>query len=263
MPGRIHAPTGGLDDGAALAVPVREAATVMVVRDGADGLEVLMLRRSLASTFVGGAYVFPGGMVDPHDRDPAVAARCDGLTPSEADEALAMSDGMASWIAAVRECFEEAGVLLAHDRSGAVVSLADPDDVARFDAYRRAVHAGTTTLLDVLEAEDLRIAADRIHYWGHWVTPVGPPRRYDTRFFVCAAPPEQVSFHDEIEMIDSIWTTPAEALARNHRDEITLIFPTYKSLEAIGRFTTTAELLAAASQRGAVPAILPQLPGEP
>ena len=235
----------------------------MVVRDGDHGLEVLMLRRSLSSTFVGGAYVFPGGMVDPHDRDPAVAARCDGVSSAEADARLGMTDGIASWVAAVRECFEEAGVLLAHDRSGAVVSLAEPDDIARFDVHRRAVHAGTKTLLDVLEAEDLRVAADRIHYWGHWVTPVGPPRRYDTRFFVCAAPPQQEMFHDEIEMIDGIWTTPAEAIARSHRDEITLIFPTYKSLEAIGRFATTAELLAAASQRGAVPAILPQLPEDP
>ena len=219
-----------------------------------------MLRRSLSSTFVGGAYVFPGGAVDAHDRDPALAARCDGLTPSDADTILAMTDGLASWIAAVRECFEEAGVLVATDRTGAVVSFADAADGARFEAHRRAVHAGTMTMRELLEAEDLRIAADRIHYWGHWVTPVGPPRRYDTRFFVCAAPAEQESVHDEIEMIDGVWTTPAEALDRSHRDEITLIFPTYKSLEALARFGCVDDLLAAASQRGSVPAILPQLP---
>ena len=100
----------------------------------------------------------------------------------DADQRLGVSGALALWIAAVRECFEEAGVLLAHTPDGHVVELRSPDVVARFDAYRRDVHHGRVALADVLVAEGLRIAADRIHYWSHWVTPIGPPRRRVNRY---------------------------------------------------------------------------------
>lgn len=240
--------------------PLRNAATVMLVRDGADGIEVFMLRRNLNSDFVGGAYVFPGGAVDPHDSSAEHENLSTGRSDAEASAALGLpSGGLAYWVAAVRECFEEAGVLLAHGPDGAVVSFADPAVAARFDAHRTELNAGNRKLLDILRDEGLAMPGDRIHYWSHWITPVGPPRRFDTRFFVCAAPPEQVALHDDAETIDNMWIRPADALEKGRRGEIEIIFPTVKNLESIARFGTSAELLAAASQVGSIPTILPRI----
>ncbi|HEV2368582.1 MAG TPA: hypothetical protein VGR90_01825 [Acidimicrobiales bacterium] len=260
-------------------VPVRDAATVMLVRDlpagAGPGIEVFMLRRNLNSVFVGGAYVFPGGAVDEADRHQNLGPYSAGRSDAEASALLGVGDGgLAFWVAAVRECFEEAGVLLAYDRHGQVLSLADPDTEARFSGYRREIDTGARTLVDVCIAEDLNLAVDRIHYFSHWITPVGAPRRYDTRFFVTAAPEEQVPLHDNRETIAGIWIRPAEALERHRARELDLIFPTIRNLEAIGRFDRAADLLAAAVRIESVPAILPRvvddgngvrivLPGDP
>ncbi|MEY2467924.1 MAG: hypothetical protein QOF21_622 [Actinomycetota bacterium] len=253
----------------------RDAATVMLVRDGEAGLEVCMMRRNLNSAFVGGAYVFPGGAVDPEDKDVALEAICDGRTDEDASRQLGIEHGgLAFWIAAVRECFEEAGVLLAVDDTGTVVSLADPDTAARFAQWRHAVDHGETRLVEVCEAEGLKVAATDIYYFAHWITPVGPSRRYDTRFFVAAAPPNQRPVHDDRETIDTIWIRPSDALERQRNHELDLIFPTIRNLEAIGRFDTAADLLAAAAAIDDVVTVLPKvvsgdtgmrivLPGDP
>ena len=265
------APANGQPSG----IPVRDAATVMLVRDGTEGMEVFMLRRNLSSVFVGGAYVFPGGAVDEEDRHTDLGPVCTGRTDAGASELLGIPEGgLAFWVAAVRECFEEAGVLLAHDRSGAVLSLADPDVERRFVAHRRDIDVGARRLVDVCLEEGLLLAVDRIHYFSHWITPVGPPRRYDTRFFVTAAPEEQVPLHDSRETIAGLWTRPADALARYAAGELDLILPTIRNLEAIGRFERSEDLLAAAAAIESVPAMLPRvvrdghgmrivLPGDP
>lgn len=253
----------------------RDAATVMLVRDGAAGLEVCMLRRNLNSDFVGGAYVFPGGAVDPEDKGVALEAICDGRTDADASRQLGIErGGLAFWVAAVRECFEEAGVLLAIDDTGTVVSLADTETAARFAQWRHEVDHGHTRLVELCAAENLRIAAGDIYYFAHWITPVGPSRRYDTRFFVAAAPPEQRPVHDDRETIATIWVGPSEALERHRKHELDLIFPTIRNLEAISRFKTAAELLAAAAAIDEVATVLPKvvsdetgmrilLPGDP
>lgn len=250
---------------------VRDAATVMLVRDAPapapDGgrLEVFMLRRNLQSDFVGGAYVFPGGGVDPEDRHADLEAICHGRTDAEASALLGIPDdpmddgGLAFWVAAVRECFEEAGVLLAYDASGEVVRLDDPPVAARFAEHRRAVDRGERRLVDVCREEGLRLAVDAIHYFSHWITPVGAPRRYDTRFFVAAAPPAQEALHDKRETIANCWIRPADALEQHRRGELDLIFPTIRNLQAIGRFDTSAALLDAAAAIEEVPAILPRI----
>lgn len=240
---------------------VRDAATVMLVRDGADGMEVFMLRRSLNSDFVGGAYVFPGGAVDDADRHADLESICRGRTDAEASEQLGVeTGGLAFWVAAVRECFEEAGVLLACSRgSDEAISFLDPDIAARFAAHRRVIDGGHRRLIEVCREEDLEIAAGEIHYFSHWITPVGPPRRYDTRFFVAAAPSEQEPLHDDRETIANLWVRPHDALALHRAGELDLIFPTIKNLEAIGRFTTSAELLEAARSISVVPAMLPRI----
>ena len=131
-------------------VPVRDAATVMLVRDGDAGLEVFMLRRTLAAVFAGGLYVFPGGAVDDADRHAEVEGRCTGRSDAEASGVLGVgAGGLAYWVAAIRECFEEAGVLLAVDGEGAVVRFDRDDVAARFVDHRRAVHQGATRLVDL------------------------------------------------------------------------------------------------------------------
>jgi 8-oxo-dGTP pyrophosphatase MutT (NUDIX family) len=239
---------------------VRDAATVMLVRDGEAGMEVFMLRRNLNSDFVGGAYVFPGGAVDPADRAADLGPYCAGRTDPEASALLSLdSGGLAYWVAAVRECFEEAGVLLAYDPAGSVLSLAEAEVGERFVRHRAALNDGKASLVEVCAAEGLVLAADRIHYFSHWITPVGPPRRYDTRFFVAQAPAEQHPLEDNREAIASLWVRPPDALERHQRGELDLILPTIRNLEAIGRFSSSAELLAAAAAIESVPTILPRL----
>ena len=244
-------------------VAVRDAATVMLVRDGADGrgpLEVFMLRRNLNSDFVGGAYVFPGGAVDEADRHADLESICEGRSDDQASQMLEIgSGGLAYWVAAIRECFEEAGVLLAYREDGEVVSLADPEIEERFRVHRGEVDRGDRSLIEVCRQERLRLAVDKIHYFSHWITPEGPPRRYDTRFFVTAAPPEQVPLHDDRETIANTWINPQDAMDRCDRGEFEMIMPTIKNLEAIARFERSDDLLAAAAAIESVPAILPRL----
>ena len=238
-------------------VPVRPAATVMMVRDGTAGVEVAMLRRSLTASFVGGAYVFPGGAVDPHDASDEMAQRCNGGDDASLSSLLRVaSGGMAFWVAAVRESFEEAGLLVANNDEGQPVDLSQPEVARRFVAHRSDVHSGRRLFADILTEERLHLRLDHIFSWSHWVTPIGSPRRFDTRFFLCAAPVGQEPIHDERETIASLWLTAADALQRFHDGVINLITPTIKSLEAIGHFPTVASLIDAAAPR-AVPVVIP------
>ena len=241
-------------------VPVRDAATVVLARDSKDGLEVFMLRRNLKSVFVGGAYVFPGGAVDPEDRHAEVADVCAGRTDEQASARLGIREGgLAYWVAAVRECFEEAGVLLALREDQHLISFADPEIERRFAEHWRTIDKGERRLTELCREESLRLATDRMHYFSHWITPIGAPRRYDTRFFVCAAPREQEPLHDDRETIASVWTTPSAALERYRAGEFEMILPTIKTLEAIGRFPTASSLIEAVSGFGEIPTILPRL----
>ena len=238
-------------------VEIRPAATVMLVRDapalsGGTALEVLMVRRNLRSDFVGGAYVFPGGAVDLLDGGAEAEALSAGRSDAEASALLGVgSGGLAYWVAVVRETFEEAGLLLARREGGPDLLAGDPEEEARFAAARAAVNAGTRRFLDLCRDERLQLGVGDIHYFAHWITPRGAPRRYDTRFFVAAAPPGQIAAHDAGETIAEVWISPHDALARHRAGEIEIIFPTIRNLQAIGRFATSAELLEAAARRRA------------
>ncbi len=250
-----------------MVVPVRDAATVMLVRDAVDregrpDVEVCMLRRNLASEFVAGAYVFPGGSVDPEDQGDAAEELCRGLSDAAASRMLDVdSGGLAFWVAALRECFEEAGVLLARPRDpDGGTDLLDTTDTGareRFEAHRLAVNEGRAGLLNVCRTEGLVLAADTVHYVSHWITPELSPRRYDTRFFVTAAPPGQVARHDDGETIATIWVRPREALDRYAAGGIELLPPTVDNLEKLARHTSTRSVMEWARQVTDVPAILP------
>ncbi|HEY4408495.1 MAG TPA: NUDIX hydrolase [Acidimicrobiia bacterium] len=246
-------------------VDVQPAATVMLVRDGGGSLEVLMLRRHPEAAFAADAWVFPGGRVDDGDRQDGPVA----LGPSDAAASAALglaSGGLAWWVAAARECFEEAGILLArHVDSGEWLDASGEWDAARLARYRREVHAGITTLSAVLDREGLVLDLSGIHYVAHWITPPGhgTARRFDTRFFVAEVPPGQVGSHDAAETVGSFWSTPAEALARGEAGEIQLLIPTIANLKGLARFPSVTELVAAARSIGTVPLAAPRFRGDP
>ena len=240
--------TATLPVGAGNAVTVRDAATVLLLRDGDRGLEVAMLRRRLESGFVPGAYVFPGGAVDEGDRAPRWVRRVTGHDDASASAVLGLpSGGLAFWVAAVRECFEEAGMLLARHADGRPVRPVTSDDAERFDHHRAAVDQGRADLFDVLDAEDLHLPLGELHYFAHWITPERAPRRYDTRFFVGRAPADHELRHDGDETIAALWARPADALERFAKGDFELIRPTEHSLEILSAYPDTDAALAAAA----------------
>jgi len=257
------------------AVPILPAATVMILRDGPSGLEVFMQQRNHGSQFVAGLHVFPGGGVDPQDGDPAMIERCAGRSDQDASHRVGEeTGGLAYWAASIRETFEEAGLLLAYREDGSPVRLDEPDMARRFAQHRVEVDQGRRTLLEVCEAEQLRLATDTMHYHSRWITPLGPKRRYDTRFFVAPAPADQVASNDAREAIADLWTSPVEALERYAAGDLGMITPTLLSLTDLAEHATVASVLDATAPYRDVPAILPKrivdesgervvLPGEP
>jgi len=228
-------------------VPVRPAATIMLLDDRPD-LQVLLLRRRAGSAFVGGMSVFPGGGVDPHDADAEVASSCAGLDDPVASRRLGVArGGLAYWVAAVRETFEEAGVLLAIDAQGRPVDLTPPSVESRFAKLRVEIDSGRARFADAVRAEGLRLALGGVHYAARWITPSGPPRRYDTRFFVAALPPGQTPVHDDREAVDSEWRRPADALAAFARQELAMLPPTVGMLRILAGFTHAAGAVRAAA----------------
>jgi 8-oxo-dGTP pyrophosphatase MutT (NUDIX family) len=216
-------------------VAPRPAATVALLRDAQSGPEALLLLRQRRTGFVPGAYVFPGGRVDPADGDERLGGRVAGLAAADPPRS--------AWVAAARELFEETGVLLARTEDGS--PLPDPQQHAGLLAARQALLEDRTTLCDVLAANSLQLDLARVVYFAHWITPVVEPKRFDTRFFLAALPPGQQAAHDAREMDDAVWLTPAHALARFHDGTLPMVFPTVHSLELIDGYETVAEILEA------------------
>jgi 8-oxo-dGTP pyrophosphatase MutT (NUDIX family) len=231
--------------------------------DGGPAIEVCMLRRNLGASFAAGAHVFPGGSVDEADGDAEFEGLCRGRTDAEASATLGLAHGgLSFWVAAARECFEEAGVVLAYPPAAEegvgspdLLDASDPAVRERFAAHRDALNAGTDRFVDVCRVEGLELATDALHYISRWITPGFMPKRFDTRFFVCAAPPGQVALHDDGETIATVWLRPADALDRSRRGELDLLPPTLANLKTVGRFATTAQLLDAAATMVEMPAM--------
>lgn len=223
----------------------KPAATAVLLRDGEDGPEVLLLQRSRNAGFVPGAYVFPGGRVDPGDEAFASILPATNSGPPAA-----------YLIAAVREIFEETGVLLARFVDGSWAPDASSDPM--LEAWREKLMTNGATIGDLLYEEGLSIALDQLAYYAHWITPIAEPRRYDTRFFVAALPPGRTARPDPREMTDAIWVTPAAALAQFDAGALPMVFPTVKTLQHLNRYTTVAEILAE-TRTVSVEPVLPRL----
>lgn len=243
------------------AVPAepRPAATIVLMRDGAEGLEVLLMRRNRNAGFVPGAYVFPGGRVDASDSAAAAMERVDGLTAEECAARLELEDpsaAMAFYLAALREAFEETGLMVGVRPDGTSPPGAATDPTV--DAVREQLMADTITFPEALAELGCRIAGDAVEYIAHWITPLPEPRRYDTRFFAARVPAGAEAIVDPREMTDALWLAPAEALRRCDEGTLPMVFPTIKTLEALEEFDSVNAALT--SYRSApVRTILPTL----
>jgi 8-oxo-dGTP pyrophosphatase MutT (NUDIX family) len=246
------------------------SASVLLVRDpvgdpapaGDGGVEVLLLERHLDSDFAGGAYVFPGGKVDAADRD-LDPARWTGRPLSWWVPRLGVAtpaDALGLLVCAVRETFEEAGVLLASYEDGSPLS-ADALSSPSFGTARQrlTMRGAPWDWRPWLEDEGITLDLGALAPWSWWVTPEGMHRRFDTRFFIAAMPSGQTAVHDEVETTDLRWVRPADALARQARGEAVIIFPTRRNLAEMVGYRTAQELVDAAAGRDEVPRIEPTI----
>jgi 8-oxo-dGTP pyrophosphatase MutT (NUDIX family) len=229
--------------------PARPAATVILVRPAGAGFEVLMVRRLASASAFADVFVFPGGVV----RDDDYAA--DPLTTDfSADEALQALTERGGWPpesaglarafyrAAVRELFEEAGVLLAHEMNGQAFRIPD-GGAERWSEHRDALQSGRLTLSDLLATEQLAVDYRRLTYFSHWITPNFSPRRFDTRFFLAQMPEGQTAIHCQVETTEGVWITPRAALAGWDSKTFPLVFPTRKHLERLAALDSLADVL--------------------
>ena len=228
--------------------PPRPAATILLLRETAAAPEVFMLQRTNKAVFLPGAFVFPGGALDPDDASERAAKRVRGLDDAQASARMGLaSGGLAYWVAAARECFEESGILLAFDEKDRPVS---PQRAEALESFRQPLNAGTLLFSEFLERESLFIHAQEIAYYSHWITAPGRPRRFSTRFFVACAPAGQDGAHDESETVHSVWVSPRDAIERGRRGEIELIFPTRSTLSDLAAFATPRAILEHARSLG-------------
>jgi 8-oxo-dGTP pyrophosphatase MutT (NUDIX family) len=257
---------------APIVADARPAATVVVLRDRSTGPEVFMVRRHEGTAFMGGAHVFPGGRVDAADHGGS-EAWCDGIAHAVQQIAgLPAGEALAYHVAAARELFEEAGVLLARYATGAFVSLGGADVQERLKQDRTDVHSGIP-LRAVIEREHLRLALDALVLFAHWVTPPIDTRQFDTRFFMTRVPPDQTPAHDDTETTHSTWVRPADAIAQAVAGVIVLPPPTWTTLRELEPFASVEAALAWARTRAIVmrmPKLIEQdgrrmllLPGDP
>jgi 8-oxo-dGTP pyrophosphatase MutT (NUDIX family) len=211
------------------------AATILLLRDGDAGLEVFMVRRHHEVEFAAGALVFPGGKAAADDFDPVLIDFTDGISGwSKEMHAVAA--------AAIREAFEEAGVLLAREEDSG--ELVNEERLAALDGYRERIEKGETSLLNMLREHRLRLACDELVHFAHWITPKHMPRRYDTHFFLARAPVGHSGQHCGRESVDSLWLHPQDAIAT--RKKLRIMFPTRLNLMKLADAKTVEDALSRA-----------------
>lgn len=220
-------------------VAPRPASTVLLLRDGPSGLEVLMVTRNVASDFASGALVFPGGRVDEADGEAAMHACCCAVAGAD-------KRAMAFRVAALRETFEEAHMLLARPKG--CDRLLTAREVETLEAKLRERLGRDPVFADLAAEGDIELATDLLVPFAHWITPVGPPKRFDTHFFLAPAPLDQVAAHDGREAVDAIWIAPQKAIAESEAKRVTLVFATRMNLIKLGRSTGVVAALAAARE---------------
>jgi 8-oxo-dGTP pyrophosphatase MutT (NUDIX family) len=225
------------------------ACTVLLLRDRAQGLQVLMVQRSHRVDFAEGAMVFPGGRVDPGDAEPAWRSRVRGADAFDA-EALRLR------VAAIRETFEESGVLLAGARGSS--ALMGAAELERLQPCRAPIASGTESFHALIEREGLELDAAALVPWARWITPDLLPKRFDTYFYAVAAPPDQLAVHDGQELVASAWLRPQEALDDAAQGRRKLVFATLMNLERLAA-TRDVDTTLSGARRQAIVAVEPQV----
>ncbi|MBT2541919.1 NUDIX hydrolase [Streptomyces sp. ISL-44] len=247
-PDRIRA----LADGSLVPVDPRRAATVMLLRDTPAGPVVHMLRRRASMAFAGGAYAYPGGGVDPRDEEHQVG----WAGPSRDDWAHRLGTdartAQAIVCGAVRETFEEAGVLLAGETPDTVVGDTTGDD---WEADRQALVARELSFAEFLDRRGLRLRSDLLGAWARWITPEFEPRRYDTWFFVAALPEGQRTRNASTEADRTVWIRPADAADGYDKGELLMMPPTISTLRSLEPYGSATEALAAAGAQDLTPVL--------
>ncbi|WP_210593630.1 NUDIX hydrolase [Streptomyces sp. GESEQ-35] len=242
-----------LAEGTLTPVTPKRAATVMLLKDTDTGPAVHMLRRRASMAFAGGAYAYPGGGVDPRDVDHLI--RWAGPTRAWWADRLGVDETTAAQAivcAAVRETYEEAGVLLAGPTPDSVVGDTTGDD---WEADRAALVARDLSFAEFLERRGLVLRSDLLGAWTRWITPEFEPRRYDTWFFVAALPEGQRTRNVSGEADRTVWTTPADAAASYDKGELLMMPPTIATLRQLSRYAMAAEALAGAPGRDMTPVL--------
>lgn len=242
-------------------VPARPAATIVLLRDGSRGMETLMLRRTRRSGFVPGAWVFAGGRVDPADARAEVLDRLTGVSPDRFRRRLGLeadvpAPATAYLVAALREAFEETGLLVGLREDGTSVPGAGDDPAVA--GIRDELLADRISFPRALDRLGARLSGEGVEYIAHWITPVQEPRRYDTRFFAARVDAGLTHLLHPSEMTDALWLTPGAVLDRHARGELPMVFPTIRTLESLAAFDTAGAALADFRER-TIPAILPRL----
>jgi 8-oxo-dGTP pyrophosphatase MutT (NUDIX family) len=248
-------------------IVLRDAATVILIRPSkSDDWEIFLARRHQNQTFMAGAYVFPGGQLEETDDDPQIGnyiKTADVFDPRRLLQDSSLSDEKARgfFIAAIRETFEEAGILLGGKTTGDFVSFHDEKVLKRFNNYRHQLNASQITLAEIARKEEISFFPDALIPYAHWITPEFEKKRFSTRFFLAKLPLCQTPVADAMELTESLWVTAQEALEMNRRKEIILMPPTLKTIEELSAFRDIDDLFSTVKTKIIYP-ILPQLAGK-
>ncbi len=245
----------------------KDAATVILIRPAKDGGgEIFLARRHQKQAFMAGAYVFPGGQLEESDSDPQLEnyiKTTDVFDPCRLlqDNSLPIEKARGLFIAAIRETFEEAGILLGGKTTGNFVSFYDKSVLQRFNDYRPELNASQITLAEIVRREKILLFPDTLIPYAHWITPEFEKMRFNTRFFLAKLPPCQTPVADAVELTESLWVAPKAALTMHSEQKILLMPPTLKTIEELSAFRDIEELFSATKKKIIYP-ILPQLAGK-
>lgn len=241
----------------------RDAATLILIRDthrARTGFEILLVRRHTKSTFMPGAYVFPGGRIEASDYSHEAERICHSLSFKQAQDIITGTHppekALAFFVAAIRETFEEAGILLAYREIPEFVAFGE-DEKTRFAEYRKEVRKNSGSFITIIDREGLKLATEKLFYFAHWITPEASPIRFDARFFVAAVPAKQEALEDEFETTAHMWISPQKVL-KEHERGLPVPFATLSNITVLAQFTSVDEVIASTRNKE-IPAILPTL----
>ena len=219
-----------------MTTPIKPAATVILMREAEEsGFEIFIVKRSSRSSF-GSLYVFPGGKLDPEDTERDLYACCEGMNDEEASARLGIeNDGLSFWIACIRECFEETGVLLTNPSDSLI------KEYEKLSSLRKQLNNKEISFKDICISESLRLRTNNIVPCAHWITPAIEPKRFDTRFFLAKVNAKQLASHDGFELTESFWIKPKDALVKLKEGKMNMILPTISNIEQLAEFSSAFE----------------------